>query len=132
ENRNGLAVDATLTCATGTAEREAALVMLDRRERSGRITLGADKAFDVTDFVEDLRERKVTPHVAINGRISKHGVIRKTAVDRRTTRHAGYGISQILRKRIEEVRAKAEPVFTFAIAAYNLIRLPKLLVHTRA
>jgi transposase len=149
ENRNGLVVDATLTCATGTAEREAALVMLDRRERSGRITLGADKAFDVTDFVEDLRERKVTPHVAINGRISKHGVIRKTAVDRRTTRHAGYGISQILRKRIEEVfgwikaqagfaqvkvrgRAKAEAVFTFAIAAYNLIRLPKLLVHTRA
>jgi hypothetical protein len=149
ENRNGLAVDATLTCATGTAEREAALVILDRRERSGRITLGADKAFDVTDFVEDLRERKVTPHVAINGRISKHGVIRKTAVDRRTTRHAGYGISQILRKRIEEVfgwikaqagfaqvkvrgRAKAEAVFTFAIAAYNLIRLPKLLVHTRA
>src|SRR4029078_5764777 len=72
--RNGLAVDATLTCATGTAEREAALVMLDGPERSGRITLGADKGFYVTDFVEDLRERKVTPHVAINGRISKHGM----------------------------------------------------------
>jgi hypothetical protein len=71
ENRNGLAVDATLTCATGTTEREAALVMLDRRERSGRITLGADKAYDVTAFVEDLRKRKLTPHVAINGRISK-------------------------------------------------------------
>ena len=66
ENRNGLAVDAMLTHATGTAEREAALAMLDRRPRR-RITLGADKAYDVTDFVKALRERRVTPHIAING-----------------------------------------------------------------
>lgn len=149
ENRNALVVDATLTHATGTAEREAALAMLDRRNRSGRITLGADKAYDVTAFVEDLREREVTPHIAINGAVSKRGVARKTAVDGRTIRHAGYTISQILRKRIEEafgwikaqagfdqikVRglAKAQAVFTFAVAAYNLIRIPKLLVQTAA
>ena len=144
ENRNGLAVDATLTHATGTAEREATLAMLDRRKNRCRITLGGDKAFDVTDFVGDLRARHVTPHIAIDGRISKHGVVRSTAVDRRTTRHVGYGISQICRKRIEEVFgwlkaqagltkfkvkgcAKANAVFTFAVAAYNLIRMPKLL-----
>lgn len=148
ENRNGLAVDAALTHATGTAEREAALTMVDRRKgkkkRKRRITLGADKAYDVTAFVEGLREREVTPHIAINGAVSKHGVVRKTAVDGRTTRHAGYGVSQILRKRIEEVfgwikaqarldqvkvcgLAKAEAVFTFAVVAYNLIRIPKLL-----
>jgi transposase len=144
ENRNGLAVDAALTHATGTAEREAALGMLDRRGTDHRITLGADKAYDVTAFVEDLRSRKVTPHVAINGAVSKRGVVRRTAVDARTTRHPGYRVSQICRKRIEEVfgwikaqaglakvklrgRTKAEAVFTFAVAAYNLIRIPKLL-----
>ena len=144
ENRNGLAVQAALTPATGTAEREAALAMLDRRKRGGRITLGADKAYDVTAFVEDLRARCVTPHIAINGAVSKHGVTRKTAIDGRATRHAGYRISQICRKRIEEAfgwikaqagyakvkvrgRAKVEAVFTFAVAAYNLIRIPKLL-----
>jgi IS5 family transposase len=144
ENRNGLAVDAALTRATGTAEREAALAILDRRKTARRITLGADKAYDVTAFVEDLRERHVTPHIAINGRVSKHGVVRKTAVDGRTTRHCGYRVSQICRKRIEEVFgwikaqagfakvkvrgcAKAEAAFTFAVAAYNLIRIPKLL-----
>jgi hypothetical protein len=91
----------------------------------------------------------VTPHIAINGAVSKHGVVRKTAVDGRTTRHAGYAVSQILRKRIEEVfgwikaqagldqvkvrgLAKAETVFTFAVAVYNLIRIPKLLVQARA
>lgn len=144
ENRNGLAVGAALTRATGTAEREATLVMLDRRKLRHRITLGADKAYDVTAFVEDLRNRQVTPHIAIDGRVSKHGVIRKTAVDGRTTRHPGYRISQICRKRIEEVFgwlktqaglakvklrgcAKVEAVFTFSVAAYNLIRIPKLL-----
>jgi hypothetical protein len=149
ENHNGLAVDAALTCATGTAEREAALAMLDRRKTDRRITLGADKAYDVTAFVEDLRIRQVTPHMAIDGRISKLGVVRKTAVDGRTTRHAGYRISQICRKRIEEVFgwikaqagfaklkvrgcAKAEAVFTFAVAAYNLIRIPKLLAESTA
>jgi transposase len=148
ENRNGLAVEAALTHATGTAEREAAMVMLDRRRRrrksKRRITLGADKAYDVTGFVEDLREREVTPHIAVNGAVSKLGTVRKTAVDRRTTRHAGYRVSQVCRKRIEEVFgwikaqaglakvkvrgcAKAEAVFTFAAAAYNLIRIPRLL-----
>src|SRR5579862_4994239 len=149
ENRNALAVDAALTHATGTAEREAALAMLDRRNRSGRITLGADKAYDVTAFVEDLRERKVTPHIAVNGSVSKHGVVRKTALDGRTTRHAGYGISLIRRKRIEEVFgwikaqaglakvklrgcARAEAMFTFTVTAYNLIRLPKLIAANAA
>lgn len=144
ENRNGLAVDAALTHATGTAEREAALAMLDRRKADRRITLGADKAYDVTAFVENLRSREVTPHIAINAAVSKYGVARKTAVDGRTTRHAGYRVSQICRKRIEEVFgwikaqaglakvkvrgcAKANAVFIFAVAAYNLIRIPKLL-----
>jgi len=146
ENRNGLAVDAVLTHATGAAEREAALAMLDRRQ-CGRITLGADKAYDVADFVKALRQRGVTPHVAINGTVSKLGKVRKSAVDRRTTRHPGYAVSQRIRKRIEEPfgwlkaqagfgkvkvrgRAKAEAVFTFVIAAYNLIRIPKLLEQT--
>ena len=149
ENRNGLAVDAALTRATGTAEREAALAMLGRRRRSCRITLGADKAYDVTAFVQDLRGRKVTPHIAVNGAVSKRGVVRRTAVDGRTTRHAGYAVSQIVRKRIEEVFgwikaqaglakvkvrgcAKAEAVFSFAVAAYNLIRIPKLLAQASA
>ena len=144
ENRNGLAIDAMLTHATGTAEREAALIMLDRRTRRRRGTLGADKAYDVTDFVEELRRRGVTPHIAINGAVSKLGKVRKSEIDRRTTRHPGYEVSQSLRKRIEEVfgwvkaqagrgkvkvrgRAKAEAVFTFTVAAYNLIRIPKLL-----
>lgn len=154
ENRNGLVVDATLTHATGTAEREATLTMLDRRtgrHRTGRhrITLGADKAYDVEAFVGDLRARQVTPHIAINGAVSKTGKVRRTAIDGRTTRHAGYGISQRCRKRIEEVfgwikvqagfakvkvrtRAKVEAVFTFAAAAYNLVRIPKLLAATPA
>jgi len=144
ENRNGLVVDATLTHATGTAAREATLTMLDRRMRRTRITLGADKAYDVTDFVGGLRARKVTPHIAVNGAISKTGKRRKTAIDGRTTRHPGYAVSQPIRKRVEEVfgwikaqagyeqlkvrgREKAEAVFTFATAAYNLIRIPRLL-----
>ena len=144
ENRNGLAVDATLTRATGTAEREAAIVLLNRRPAGRRITVGADKAYDVTSFVENLRGRRVTPHIAIDGRVSKLGVVRKTAVDGRTTRHPGYRLSQICRKRIEEVFgwiktqaglakvklrgcAKVEASFTFTVAAYNLIRIPKLL-----
>ncbi len=144
ENRNGLVVDATLTQATGTAEREATLTMLDRQKRSGRITLGADKAYDVTSFVGDLRKRKVTPHIAVNGAVSKLGKVRKTAIDRRTIHHSGYAVSQRIRKRVEEVfgwikaqagfaqvkvrgRLRVETVFTFAAAAYNLIRIPRLL-----
>lgn len=144
ENRNGLAVGAALTCATGTAEREATLALLDRRRGDRRITLGADKAYDVSAFVAELRARHVTPHIAIDGRVSKRGVVRKTAIDARTTRHPGYRASQICRKRIEEVFgwiktqaglakvklrgcAKVEALFTFRVAAYNLIRIPKLL-----
>jgi transposase len=149
ENRNGLVVDATLTHATGTAEREAALAMLDRLPRRHRITLGADKLFDVEAFVGDLRARQVTPHIAINGAVSKTGKVRKTALDGRTTRHPGYAISLRCRKRIEEVfgwikaqaglakvkvrsQPKVEAVFTFAVVAYNHVRLPRLLAEAVA
>jgi transposase len=144
ENRNGLAVAATLTHASGTAERAAALVMLDRRKGQHHTTLGADKAYDVTDFVGDLRARGVTPHIAVNGAVSKLGVVRKTAIDAATTSSDGYAISQRCRKRIEEVfgwikeaagfasvkvrgKPKVDATFTLAVAAYNLIRIPKLL-----
>jgi transposase len=103
ENRHGLIVDARLTQASGTAEREAALAMIERRgPRGRRITLGTDKGYDVTDFIAAVRIRRVTPHVAIDGHVRKSGRPRKTAIDRRTTRHRGYAISMRLRKRIEE------------------------------
>jgi len=146
ENRHGLAVGGVATMASGTAEREAALGLIDTWPgRAGRrITLGADKAYDVEQFVKDLRARSVTPHVAIDGHVRKSGRPRKTAVDGRVTRHPGYEISQRCRKRIEEVfgwiksqaglakvkfrgRARVDAAFTLALAAYNLIRLPKLL-----
>ena len=144
ENRNALIVDVALTHATGTAERDMALVMLDRRAGGRRITLGADKAYDVDGFVEALRARKITPHIAIDGHLSKTGKPRKTRIDGRTTCHPGYAVSQILRKRIEEGfgwikttggLAKTRHrgldrvgwMFTLEAAAYNLVRLPKLL-----
>ena len=145
ENRHGLAVGGTISQASGTAERQTALDLIDRRgRRRGRITLGADKAYDVTQFVQDLRDRSVTPHIAIDGHVRKTGTPRKTALDGRTTRHIGYEISQRCRKRIEEVfgwikssaglakvklrgRERVDAAFTMALAAYNLIRLPKLL-----
>ena len=152
ENRNGLAVAGTVTHATGTAEREAALALLARPRRrsihavrrTGRITLGGDKGYDVSGFVAALRALDVTPHIAINGRVSKHGVARKTAVDGRVTRHPGYAISQVIRKRVEEIFgwakttgalaqvkrrgiAKVSALFTLGLAAYDLIRIPKLL-----
>jgi transposase len=145
ENRNGIAVAGDVTRATGTAERETALDLIDRhRPGRRRITVGADKGFDIEGFVRALRERKVTPHIAIDGHLSKTGKQRKTAVDGRARRHAGYDVSQRCRKRIEEVfgwikttggvaqvkvrgLAKVQAVFTFAILAYNLVRLPKLL-----
>ncbi len=145
ENRNGLAVAGDVTPAAGTAERATALDLVDTYRPSGRrITLGADKAFDVEGFVDALRERKVTPHIAIDGHLTKTGKRRKTAIDGRTLRHPGYAVSQCCRKRIEEVfgwiktiaglaqvkvrgLAKVQAVFTFAIAAYNLVRIPKLL-----
>lgn len=139
ENRHGLVVDGGITQATGTAEREA---MLERRPLRGRrITLGADKAYDVRAFITDLRQRKVTPHIAVDGHLSKTGKPRTIAIDGRTRRH---DISQRCRKRIEEVFgwirssagmakvklrgcARVGAAFTLNLAAYNLVRLPKLL-----
>ena len=109
ENRHGLAVGGGVTIASGTAEREAALDLIDRHRpvesRGGRrrITVGGDKGFDVADFVEELRHRKVTPHIAVQDHVTKTGKRRKTKIDGRTTRHPGYGVSQRCRKRIEEV-----------------------------
>ena len=139
ENRNGLVVEAVATRVSGHAERLAALHMIEPyADRPLPITLAGDKGFDAADFVMELREINVTPHVAHN--LSG----RRSAIDRRTTRHPGYAASQRIRKRIEEafgwaktiaglnkVRhrglAKVDWQFTLAMAAYNLIRLPKLL-----
>ena len=97
ENRHGLVVGATLTPATGTAEREAAIKMIVRRSPGARrLTLGADKGYDTKNFVADLRELNIAPHVAQNT------TNRASAIDGRTTRHPGYAVSQIIRKRIEE------------------------------
>lgn len=144
ENRNGLVSDVCLTHASGTAEREAALAMLDRRPRTKPITLGADKGYDAAGFVVALRQRQVTPHIAADRRVSKHGVVRHSEIDGRTMRHKGYEISQRIRKRIEEVfgwmksaaamrQSKFRGLqrvgwaFSLGAAAYNLIRLPRLL-----
>ena len=139
ENRHGLLVDACLTLAGGHAERVAALHMIEpRADRPTAITLGADKAYDAEDFVNELRSMNATPHVAQN--TSR----RSSAIDGRTTRHDGYAVSQRIRKRIEEAfgwiktvagqektsfrgRDRVEWAFTFAAAAYNLVRLPKLI-----
>lgn len=100
ENRHGLVVDGGVTLASGTAEREAALDMIDKHRpmdaKAGkrRITLGGDKGFDVAGFVEELRKREVTPHVAVQDHLTKTGKRRKTKIDGRTTRHPGYTISQ--------------------------------------
>jgi IS5 family transposase len=135
ENRNGLAVDGCVTQATGRAEVGAAIEMVERIEGWGRVTLGADKGYDRKEFVLELREHQVTPHIA-----------RKptTIIDARTTRHPGYAISQQKRKRIEEIYgwlktvgglrktrhrgvAKVDWMFTFALAVYNLVRMRNLL-----
>jgi hypothetical protein len=145
ENRNGLNVGADVVGATGTAEREAALILIDRmKQASRRVTCGADKLYDAAAFITALRARKVTSHVAVNGAVSKTGKRRSTLVDGRTTQHQGYTVSQRIRKRIEEgfgwgktiaglrkvkLRglAKIRGLFTFTMAAYNLIRIPKLM-----
>ena len=142
ENRSGLLVDACLTPADGHAERVAALHMIEpRAERPRAITLGADKGYDTQDFVNELRTLKVTPHVAQNTGN------RRSAIDGRTTRHGGYAVSQRIRKRIEEAFGWIKTVggqektrfrgvrrvgfaFTFVAAAYNLVRLPKLLAES--
>jgi transposase len=142
ENRHGLLVDACLTLADGHAERVAALHMVEPlADQPHRITLGADKAYDAEDFVNELRSMRVTPHVAQN----TSG--RRSAIDSRTTRHRGYALSQRIRKRIEEAfgwikvvagqektrfrgRDRVGWAFTLASAAYNLVRLPKLIAET--
>lgn len=139
ENRSGLIVDTRLTGADGHAERNAALSMIEpRADRPRAISLGADKAYDAEDFVNELRSMNVRAHVAQNTNR------RRSAIDGRTTRHAGYGMSQRIRKRIEEGfgwiktvagqrktrfrgRDKVGWAFAFAAAAYNLVRLPRLL-----
>ena len=138
ENRNGLIVNTELFQANGTAERDAALVMLEQVSGIHRITIGADKGYDTKDFVAECRNLQTTPHVSQN--IKRNG---GSAIDGRTTRHGGYAISQIKRKRIEEcfgwlktialmrkVRhrgiEKVGWVFTFAAAAYNLVRMRNL------
>jgi transposase len=139
ENRNGLIVAAMTTQADGTAERDAGILMLDEltAKRGGRITLGADKAYDTQDFVATVRELQVTPHVTQNN------TNRRSAIDERTTRHPGYRISLSKRwlvekpfgwlKQIAGLRkvklrglAKVDWLFVFGCAAYNLIRIPKL------
>jgi transposase len=139
ENRNGLIVGAVATRASGHAERLAALALIEpHAQRPHPITLGGDKNYDTNDFVMELRERAVTPHVAQND------TNRRSAIDGRTTRHPGYAVSIRIRKRIEEAFGWAKTVaglrkmrhrglpkvdwqFTLAMTAYNLIRLPKLL-----
>ena len=139
ENRHGLVVDGLITRATGDAERLAAEVMImRRRDRRRRITLGADKAYDAADFVSTCRNFRVTPHVAQNTSGRRSNVPRKVAES------AGYAVSQKARKRIEEVFGWTKTIarqdkarhrglarvgwqFTLALSAYNLIRLPKLI-----
>ena len=138
ENRNGLVVDVMLTKATGKAEREAAVRMLDRLpRRKKRRTLGADRGYDTRDFVRDVRQRNVTPHVAQN----QSG--RRSAIDGRTTSHGGYKASQKVRKRVEEIFGWVKTVgggrklrylgvernqlwAQFTAIAYNLVRMARL------
>ena len=140
ENRHGLIVDALVTAATGTAEREAALLMLGELPDGGRVTVGGDKNYDTKDFVHTSRELGVTPHVAQYPETARRG----SAIDGRTTRHAGYDVSQRKRKLVEQAFGwmktvgllrklhhrggpLVEWVFTFHAAAYNLVRLRTLL-----
>jgi transposase len=142
ENRSGLIVDTRLTRVSGHAERLAALDMIEAwADRPRAVTLGADRGYDAADFVEELRTLNVRPHVARN--TSR----RRSAIDGRTTRHPGYAASQRIRKRIEEAfgwiktvagmrktklrgLVKVDWAFAFTAAAYNLVRLPKLLAAT--
>jgi hypothetical protein len=138
ENRNGLLVQTFLTEANGRAEREAAMLMAEAIPGDQRVTLGGDKNYDTRDFVRELRGMNITPHVAQND------TNRRSAIDQRTTRHAGYGVSQRKRKRVEQsfgwmklvgmlkkvkLRGidKAGWLFTFTGAAYNLCRLRNLM-----
>lgn len=139
ENGNGLIVNAELLQANGTAERDAALLMIEQIPAEQRVTVGADKGYDTKEFVAECRRMNVTPHVAQNTKRAGG-----SAIDARTTRHAGYQISQRKRKRIEECFGwlktiallrklrhrgifKVGWIFTFAATAYNLVRMRKLL-----
>jgi hypothetical protein len=115
-NRHGLVVDAEVTQATGTAEREAAIDFVDALGGTQRVTLGADKNYDTKGFVEELREMTVTPHVAQND------TNRSSAIDERTTRHPGYATSQTIRKRIEECLAGSRPLVVCARAGSSAAR----------
>ena len=140
ENRHGLVVDTCVTPADGFAEVDAALVMLEALPRHPHLTVGGDKAYDQARFVDECRHLGVTPHVAQK--------TRQSAIDARTTRHAGYAVSQRRRKRVEEIfgwmkttgllrklRHRGGPlvawIFTFAATAYNLVRM-RTLMATRA
>jgi transposase len=139
ENRNGLVVNAEVFQANGTAERDAALVMLEQLRGANRLTVGADKGYDTRGFIAECRHLNVTPHVAMN--TGRRG---GSAIDQRTARHTGYEVSQKKRKRIEECFGwmkdialmrklkhrgleKVGWLFTFAAAAYNLVRMRKLM-----
>ena len=138
ENRNGLIADVEVLQANGTAERDAALVMIEALPGDHQITVGADKNYDTKDFVAEARNLHATPHVAQNIHAR-----RNSAIDGRTTRHAGYRISQVKRKRVEEIFGWMKTVggmrklrhrglllvgwmFTFAAAAYNMVRIRNL------
>lgn len=139
ENRNGLIIDAQVFQALGTAERDAALCMLEKLPGAAWVTVGGDKGFDTFGFVAECRNLRVVPHVAQNDR--RPG---GSAIDGRTTRHPGYAVSQKKRKRIEECFGwlktiallrklrhrgvgKIDWIFTFACAAYNLVRVRNLM-----
>jgi transposase len=146
ENRHGLAVAGVVTLANGTAERRASETMLKAkaREAGHRITVGEDKAYDSADHVAKLRAINVTPHVAQNDSITSTGKRRRSAIDRRTTRHEGYGMSQsrramsecifgwgkqhgTMRKTKHRGIAAVTADFLLNLIAYNLIRIPKLI-----
>jgi transposase len=146
ENRHGLAVAGLVTKATGTAERRASEAMLKAKAKAkgGRVTVGEDKAYDTADHVAELRGANVTPHVAQNNGTAKTGKARSSAIDARTTRHAGYGRSQTRRKMIECIfgwgkqhgtmrKTKHRGIlrvgadFILNLIAYNLIRIPRLI-----
>jgi len=146
ENRDGLAVAGLVTKATGTAERRASEAMLKAKAKAkgGRVTVGEDKAYDTADHVAELRGANVTPHVAQNNGTAKTGKARSSAIDARTTRHAGYGRSQTRRKMIECIfgwgkqhgtmrKTKHRGIlrvgadFILNLIAYNLIRIPRLI-----
>jgi transposase len=134
ENRNGIAVNGCVTLAEGRAEPEAALAMVEEVPGQHRVSLGGDKGYDSKEFVQELRDHQVTPHIACK---------KTSIIDERTTRHPGYVISQQKRKRIEEIfgwiktvgglrktrhrgLARVGWMFTFALAAYNLVRMRNL------